>query len=286
VRAVAVIGLGILALAALAPTRLSGGPAGVPVIAAAGDIACNSDCSQDDTAALLERGHYDAILALGDLQYGGATLSLFRRWYGTSWGRPALKAVTHPAPGNHEYEDRGAAGYFAYFGAAAGTRGRGWYGFDLGAWHLVALNSNCGQVGGCGRGSPQERWLRADLAGSSARCTLAFWHHPRFSSGLHGDDASTQALWADLAAARADVVLTGHDHDYERFAPKDGVREFVVGTGGKSHYPILPLLRPGSQARDDDHFGVLELTLRPAGYAWRFLRTDGLQGDHGRTSCQ
>jgi len=286
VRAIALIGLAILAVAAVSPRGQTGGDAPAPLVAAAGDIACDRVCGQEDTAALLERGRYDAILALGDLQYGGATLSLFRRWYGTSWGRPELKAVTHPAPGNHEYEAAGAAGYFAYFGVAAGRPGSGWYSFDVGSWHLIALNSNCSKVGGCGRGSPQERWLEADLARTSARCTLAYWHHPRFSSGLHGDDRSTDAFWSDLAAAHADVVLAGHDHDYERFAPRQGIRAFVVGTGGKSHYPLHPTRRPGSQAGDDRHFGVLELTLRPAGYAWRFLRTDGSVGDRGRTVCQ
>jgi acid phosphatase type 7 len=286
VRALLLLASALLCLVALIPARLTRGQAAPVVrVAAAGDIACDSDCGQDETAALLERGRYDGILALGDLQYGGATLDLFRRWYGTSWGRPALKAVTHPAPGNHEYEDDGASGYFAYFGGAAGRAGRGWYGLDLGAWHVVALNSSCDEVGGCDRGSPQERWLRSELARSRRACTLAFWHHPRFSSGLHGDDRRTTDLWADLAAAHAEIVLSGHDHDYERFAPRDGIREFVVGTGGKSHYPLLPLRRPGSQAGDDDHFGILELTLRARSYEWRFLRTDGRVGDRGEGRC-
>jgi len=256
-------------------------------IAAAGDIACAGSCHQAATAALLQRGHYDAILALGDLQYGGATLPLFRRWYGSTWGRPTLKAITHPAPGNHEYEDAGARGYFAYFGAAAAEPGKGWYSFDLGAWHLVALNSNCGFVGGCGVGSLQERWLRADLAASGARCTLAYWHHPRYSSGLHGDDPRTAALWADLVAAGAELVLSGHDHDYERFAPRQGIRELVVGTGGKSLYPLRPgpLRSPGSQRAQNSSYGILELTLGDDDYAWRFVRTDGSVFDRGRGLC-
>jgi 3',5'-cyclic AMP phosphodiesterase CpdA len=263
----------------------SGRPAKAPVIAAAGDIACARECNQDATARLLLRRRFDAILALGDLQYGGATLELFQRWYGTSWGRPQLKAITHPAPGNHEYEDEGAAGYFAYFGKAAGTRGQGWYSFDLGAWHLIALNSNCRLAGGCGRGSQQERWLRADLAASGSRCTLAFWHHPRFSSGLHGDDDRTAALWNDLAAAGAEVVLSGHDHDYERLAPPGGIREFVVGTGGRSLYPLRPFRHPDSEAARSDAYGVLELTLREEGYDWRFIRIGGSVLDRGRGSC-
>jgi hypothetical protein len=291
-RPLLLIASALLAVAVLSPpgltrgVRLSGSDTALAVrVAAAGDIACDAVCGQQQTAALLERGRYDAILALGDLQYGGATLDLFRRWYGTSWGRPTLKAVTHPAPGNHEYENEGAAGYFAYFGAAAGRPGAGWYSFDLGAWHLVALNSSCDEVGGCARGSPQERWLRSDLAGSSARCTLAYWHHPRYSSGLHGDDPRTADLWSDLAAAHAELVLNGHDHDYERFAPRSGLRELVVGTGGKSHYPLRPIRETGSQSADDRDFGVLELTLRRAGYEWRFLRTDGRVGDRGRGVC-
>jgi acid phosphatase type 7 len=270
-------------------TDATGGSRANPpyTIAAAGDIACAGSCHEAATAALLRRGDYDAILALGDLQYGGATLPLFRRWYASSWGRPALKAITHPVPGNHEYEDPGARGYFAYFGAAAGERGKGWYSFDLGAWHLVALNSNCGLVGGCEAGSPQERWLRADLAASSARCTLAYWHHRRFSSGLHGDDPRTAALWADLASAGAELVLSGHDHDYERLAPRQGIRELVVGTGGKSLYPLRPgpFRTAGSRRAQSSSYGILELTLREDAYVWRFIRTDGSVFDRGRGTC-
>ncbi|OLE60405.1 MAG: alkaline phosphatase, partial [Cyanobacteria bacterium 13_1_40CM_2_61_4] len=244
-------------------------------------------CHQAATARLLLRRRYDAILALGDVQYGGATLSLFRRWYGSSWGQPRLKTITHPAPGNHEYEDASARGYFAYFGAAAGEPGKGWYSFDLGAWHLVSLNSNCDHVGGCGLDSPQERWLRADLAKSPARCTIAYWHHPRFSSGLHGDDYRTAVLWDDLATVGAELVLVGHDHDYERFAPRQGIREIVAGTGGKSLYPLRPgpLRRRGSQIAQSTSYGILELTLGDNGYAWRFIATDGRILDRGHARC-
>ena len=257
------------------------------VVAAAGDIACAGSCHQSATAALLSRRRYDAILGLGDLQYGGATLPLFRRWYGSSWGRPALKAITHPAPGNHEYEDAGARGYFEYFGPAAGELGKGWYSFDLGGWHLVALNSSCSFVGGCRVGSPQERWLRADRASSRARCTRAYWHHPRFSSGLHGSDSRTAALWDDLAAAGAELVLAGHDHDYERFAPRQGIRQLVVGTGGTSLYPLRPgpLRAAGSERTQSRSYGILELTLSHDAYAWRFIRTDGTVFDRGRGRC-
>jgi 3',5'-cyclic AMP phosphodiesterase CpdA len=255
------------------------------LVAAAGDIACADSCRQEATARLLLKRRYDVILLLGDLQYGGATLDLFRRSYGASWGMSGLKAVTRPAPGNHEYESKGAAGYFAYFGAAAGARGQGWYSFDAGEWHLVALNSNCRSAGGCQAGSPQERWLRADLERSAASCTLAYWHHPRFSSGLHGDDDRTAALWDALREAGAELVLTGHDHDYERLVPLGGIREFVVGTGGAPLYPIRPFRNPASQVARNDAFGILELTLRSSGYDWRFVRTDGRVLDRGQGSC-
>jgi hypothetical protein len=202
-----------------------------PVIAAAGDVACDpagpsfhggkgvaDACHMDATAKLLLDLDPVVVLTLGDNQYENGTLAKFRRSYHLSWGR--LKARTRPAPGNHDYETAGAAGYFDYFGAAAGHRSTGYYSFDVGAWHLIALNSECAHVGGCGKGSRQERWLRADLATHPTRCTLAYWHKPRFSSGMHGNDATYDALWQALYAAGADVVLVGHDHDYERFAPR------------------------------------------------------------------
>jgi len=162
----------------------------------------------------------NAVLTVGDNQYEHATLAAYVASYAPSWGR--VKAKTRPTPGNHDYWTADAAGYYEYFGAAAGDPSRGYYSFDLGRWHLIALNSNCAEVGGCGRRSPQTRWLRADLAASSARCTLAYWHHPRFSSGPHGSSTAYREFWRALYAANADVVVVGHDHDYERFAPQDG----------------------------------------------------------------
>jgi len=204
-----------------------------------------------------------------------------------------VKSLTRPAPGNHEYGTPRAAAYFRYFGAAAGDPARGYYGFDVGAWHVVVLNSNCGAVGGCGAGSPQERWLRADLAATRATCTLAFWHHPRFSSGAHGSDPTYTAFWQALYEASADVVLVGHDHDYERFAPQTargglalvrGIREFVVGTGGKGVRPFSTS-RPNSEARNATTLGVLELTLGRDAYAWRFRAAVGSFRDRGSTAC-
>ena len=265
-------------------------------IAAAGDIACapgkpsgDDGCRQGATSDLLVG--IAGVLALGDLQYEDGTYETFLASYDRSWGQ--AKAMTAPTPGNHEYETEGAAGYFRYFGVAAGNRTKGYYSFDLGTWHLVALNSNCSAVGGCDEGSPQEGWLRADLAARRAVCTLAYWHHPRFSSGKHGSDPTYTAFWQALYEADADLVLVGHDHDYERFAPQDprgrldlarGIREFVVGTGGKS-LRSFRARAPNSEVRDASSFGVLELTLGSDAYAWRFRSTDGSVTDSGSAGC-
>ncbi len=277
-----------------------------PVIAAAGDIACDPNdsnfnqgngtatvCHMKATADLIAGRSPAAVLALGDTQYENGALAKFRESYDPTWGR--FKAITHPVVGNHEYGTRGASGYFAYFGAAAGDPAKGYYSFDLGAWHLIVLNSNCGPVGGCGAGSPQERWLREDLAASTGKtCVLAAWHQPRFSSGLHGSDAAYAAFFRDLYDAGADVVLTGHDHDYERFgrlAPGGevefgrGIREFVVGTGGRSHYPFMRI-QPGSEVQNSDTYGVLMLTLHPASYDWEFVPERGKTfTDQGSARC-
>lgn len=275
-----------------------------PRIAAAGDIACDPEsssfergsgsgltCRQMATSDLLVGGGYRAVLALGDLQYEDGSYAKFLASYDPSWGR--VKAITRPVPGNHEYRTEGAAGYFRYFGASAGESDEGYYSFDVGRWHLIALNSNCGSVGGCGAGSPQEQWLRADLARNPASCTLAYWHHPRFSSGHHGSDSTYTAFWQALYDAGADVVLVGHDHGYERFASvapsgqrdaAHGVRQFVVGTGGKS-VRSFPNVRTNSQARDVSSLGVLELTLGKRAYAWRFRPAVGSFTDSGSQRC-
>lgn len=276
-----------------------------PMIAAAGDIACDpadsnfrggagtaSACRMKATSDLLLGMELAGVLALGDNQYEDGALPKFRQSYDPSWGR--LKSLTRPAVGNHEYGQPNASGHFAYFGPAAGDPANGYYSFDIGTWHLIALNSNCSRVGGCGAGSPQELWLKADLAAHPAACTLAYWHHPRFSSGLHGSDLAYDAFWRDLYDAGADVVLVGHDHDYERFAPQDprgaadpvrGIREFVVGTGGKTHYWFRSP-QPNSEVRNWDTFGVLVLTLRSLGYDWRFISEPGRSfADSGRGFC-
>jgi len=275
-----------------APLRVHG-----PTLAAAGDVACapgqprtSFACHQLDTAALIARLRPDAVAVLGDLQYEAGSLVGFERSFDRTWGR--FRDRMRPAVGNHEYGTPGAAGYFATFGARAGRPVEGWYSYALGSWHVVVLNANCGIVG-CGAGSPQARWLRADLAAHPARCTLAYWHQPRFSSGLHGSDAALAPLWRVLQRGGADLALSGHDHDYERFAPQDadgrldrahGIVQFVVGTGGKSHYPVL-LARRNSRTHASV-FGVLRLTLGRGAYAWRFVAEPGVgYADRGAARC-
>jgi acid phosphatase type 7 len=253
-----------------------------PQLLAAGDIASCRSSGDEATARLLD-GLRGTILALGDTVYERGTDEEYRRCYAPSWGRH--RGRTRPAVGNHEYGAPGAAGYFRYFGASARPP-KGWYSFDLAGWHVVVLNSNCKPAGGCETGSPQERWLRADLAAHPAPCTVAAMHHPRFSSGLHGSDESLDDLWRALAEGGADVVLAGHDHHYERFAPRDGIRMFVVGTGGRSHYPVLRPL-PGSRAHDWRTFGVLALRLSPEAYSWRFVPERGkTYRDAGTARCR
>lgn len=262
-----------------------------PVLIAAGDIADCASSGDEETAALLDQIP-GTVAALGDLAYPSGTTEEFANCYGPSWGRDVAR--TRPAPGNHEYETPGAAPYFAFFGPVAGVAGQGWYSYDLGAWHVVALNSVCDAVGGCHAGSPQEQWLVADLAAHPADCTLAYWHHPFFSSAQHGSHSAYDAFWRALHAAGADLVLVGHDHVYERFAPQApdatgdpqaGIRQFTVGTGGRSHYRFDGAL-PNSEVRNNDAFGVLVLTLREESYAWEFVPAAGANfTDAGSAAC-
>ncbi len=274
-------------------------------VAAAGDIACDPDsgsfnggagtateCHQRGVSDAILAGSYNAVLPLGDVQYNSGTASEFAASYEPSWGR--LKAISRPVVGNHEYGSPGAAGYFQYFGASAGEPDKGYYSYDLGSWHLIALNSNCAQIGGCASGSPQEVWLRADLAAHPVRCTLAYWHHPRFSSGQSAGTGSMSTIWGDLHAAGVELVLTGHDHNYERFAPQDaegdrddanGVRQFVVGTGGRNHMGFTEV-ESNSEVRHTGSFGFLELTLGEGAYAWKFVSDPpGGLADSGSGSC-
>ena len=263
----------------------------VAVVLAAGDIAnCNS--YGDGATATLIENLPGSVLTLGDNAYLDGTAQQFADCYAPTWGK--FKDRTYPAPGNHDYNTPGAAGYFNYFGAVAGDPVQGYYSFDLGAWHLIALNSNCTAIGGCAAGSPQEQWLRADLAAHPTACTLAYWHHPLFNAGLHGDDDRTRALWQALYDADADLILTGHDHNYQRFAPLDpsgqpdssrGLRQFVVGTGGSSLYPVFPG-NPNLESYAVSTFGVLRLGLRSNGYDWNFISEAGKPfTDLGSGSC-
>lgn len=269
--------IGLATAVAAAALAAGGGPA---TLVAAGDVASCRSTGDEAVARLLDRLP-GTIALLGDAVYERGSAAEFRRCF--SWARH--KRRIRPAIGNHEYGTPRAAGYFGYFGAAAAPP-RGWYSYDLGSWHVVVLNTNCGPAGGCGTGSPQERWLRADLAAHPAVCTLAYAHHPRLSSGLHGSDRTIQPLWRALAQHGVDVFLAAHDHHYERFAPVNGIRQFVVGTGGRSHYPVVRP-HPRSQVRNWTTFGVLALTLEDGAYAWRFVPERGRRfGDAGRESCR
>lgn len=263
-----------------------------PVLVGAGDIAdCGELSGAAKTAILLDRIE-GTVFTLGDNAYDSGTPQQFADCYAPTWGRH--KARTRPIPGNHDYRTNGAKGYFDYFGAAAGDPAKGYYSYDLGAWHVVALNSNCSQAGGCQAGSPQEKWLKEDLAAHPALCTAAMWHHPRYSSAEHGDDRSVRDLWQALYAAGVELVLSGHDHTYERFAPQDadgkadpdrGVRQFVVGTGGRAEYK-WGRLDANSEARNNDTFGVLKLTLHSDAYDWEFVPVDGASfTDKGSARC-
>jgi calcineurin-like phosphoesterase family protein len=302
-----------MAIAATAPMSAF---AADPVVAAAGDISCDptdgnfngglgtsNHCRQLATSDLLVNGNYTAVLPLGDNQYGCGGAGAYLQSYDLSWGR--VKSITHPVPGNHEYSTSGgtgcstnadAAGYFGYFGAAAGATNRGYYSYNLDSWHVIALNSNCGRVGGCGAGSPQEQWLRNDLAASHAACTLAYWHHPLFTSGEYAPGVgSVRPLFQALYDNKVDIVLNGHDHNYERFAPQapsgvldrsNGIREFIVGTGGKSLYsPQTPIAN--SEVRSTSAFGVLVLKLHWQAYEWEFIpAAGGTFHDAGGEFCE
>jgi len=262
------------------------------ILVGAGDIADCKDLSGAEATAKLLENVGGTVMAVGDLAYPDGSKENFT-CYDKTWGR--AKSRTRPAPGNHEFHAGGAAPYFNYLGAVAGDPKTGYYSYELGTWHIIVLNSECRDVGGCEAGSPQERWLRADLAAHPAACTLSYWHRPLFSSGsAHGNDRTVKPLFQALYEANADVVVGGHDHDYERFAPQTpagvadperGIREFVVGTGGKNHRPFgAP--KPNSELRDATAFGVLKLTLRPGAYDWQFIPETGKSfTDSGSGKC-
>lgn len=282
---------------AVAASRAAQSPAAEsadPVLLAAGDIAnCKMIAGAEATAKIIE-AIPGTVAALGDLALSDGTAEEFADCYDKTWG--AFKSRTRPAPGNHEFHSTGGTPYFDYFGAAAGDPKRGYYSYDLGAWHIIALNGECTNVGGCQAGSSEEKWLRQDLQSHPAACTLAYWHEPLFSSGAaHGNDVDFIAFWRDLYNARATVVLNGHDHDYERFAPQDpdgkvdpvrGIREFVVGTGGNHERTFAASPDPNSEVRMTGMFGVLKLTLHAHSYDWEFVPEAGKSfQDSGNGNC-
>lgn len=261
-----------------------------PVLVGAGDIASCYDDNDEATARLLDTIE-GTVFTLGDNAYDEGTAENFAECYDPTWGRHADR--TRPVPGNHDYYTEGAAAYFEYFGDAAGDPVLGYYAYELGDWQVIALNTNCGQIGGCGEGSAQFTWLEAVLEAAPARCTLAYSHHPLFSSGAHGDEADLMELWELLDRSGVDVMLGGHDHIYERFAPQDawgnadpeGIRQFIVGTGGAPLYEIgTP--HPNSEVRQNSSFGVLQLTLHEDRYAWEFIPVAGSTfTDTGTATC-
>jgi hypothetical protein len=270
----------------------SSSPQNDPVLVGAGDIASCASSGDEATANLLD-GIPGTVYTLGDNAYNSGTDDEFANCYNSSWGRH--KARTRPSVGNHEYLTPGASGYYNYFGAAAGESSKGYYSYDLGAWHIVALNSMCENVGGCGASSPMVTWLMGDLATNPSSCTLAYWHHPVFSSGSeHGNNPKMIPSWDALYAAGADVVLSGHDHDYERFAPQTssgvgdpegGIREFVVGTGGGSPR-AFGTIRANSEVRNSETNGVLKLTLHASSYEWQFVPASAtILADSGSSNC-
>ena len=293
-------GLGLLALAPAVQAAPVQTPP-VQTVYAAGDIArcAHPDprwSGAADTAAVVAAGlaadPQAVVLTLGDHTYPRGTAREFADCYDPTWGR--FKERTWPTPGNHEYYTKGALPYFAYFGERAGRPERSWYSLDLGSWRVISLDSNLAP----GLHAAQLDWLREKLKNNPRRCTLAFWHHPLYSSGGHGSVPTMRAAWALLHAAGAELVLSGHDHDYERFAPQDangkpdprGMRQFVVGTGGAFATPFL-LFEKHSEVRDASRNAVLRLQLREDGYDWELLEAtppmlpNASPPDHGSAAC-
>ncbi len=270
-------------------TPTSGGD---PVLVGAGDITRCSTKGDQITAQLLENIP-GTIFTAGDSENDEGSPEEYAECFAPYWGK--MLSRIRPALGNHDYLTQEAAGFFGYFSSMASETQTGYYSYDLGAWHIVVLNSNCSKVGGCDEGSPELEWLRADLAAHPVQCTLAYWHHPRFSSGKHGSDPHMQPFWQVLFEYGTEVVVNGHNHDYERFAPQDpegnsdpvnGIREFVAGTGGASHDPFPEPALPNTEIRNDVTFGVLKFTLHPMSYDWEFIPEPGKKfTDNGSTAC-
>lgn len=278
-------------------------------VIAVGDISCEptitadaSNCRAKEVVEAIEKRKPDNVLLLGDLQYDKGQTEYFKTVFTPLW--QSLKPVSYAAPGNHEYYTKDAQGYFDYWNGdtqtsnQAGARGKGYYSFNIGKWHIISLNSNCEYVGGCEKGSAQANWLDRDLQNNKALCTLAFWHHPVFTSGKYRDNTESRGrgeyFWQLLMAHNAEVVLNGHDHIYERFEPQTstgvldqkGVREFVVGTGGKSQYSFAKSGFIANHAFGyDDRLGFLELTFDNFSYSWQFIDISGSVSDSGSAHC-
>ncbi len=270
-----------------APTLTPSPLAPDPVLVGAGDIA-NCDPSGAEATAKLLDGIDGTVVTLGDHAYPNGTAAEFDRCYEPTWGRHTAR--TRPSPGNHDYQTPNAAAYFAAFGENAGPSGRGYYSYNLGAWHIVSLNSQIAS----GSESEQATWLRTDLAANPTTCTLAYWHVAVFSSGaVHGNNDTMKAIWDILDETGTDVVLTAHEHTYERFAPQtsaaiadsNGIRQFVVGTGGAGLY-AFGSIQPNSEARGNDAYGVLKLTLHATSYDWEFVPAEeSTFRDSGSAAC-
>ena len=268
------------------------GEPGTVVLTGAGDIAvCDSDGAQQTSNQLLAQ-KTGWFFTVGDNAYEDGSRQVYAKCYAPTWGR-VLDRTILPVPGNHDWLTTDASGYLDYFGGRAEPNGTDYYSMDLGAWHIIVLESDCAKVGGCKPDNPQGRWLARDLAASTAHCTMALWHHPRWSSGEHGDQEQVAPFWTALYNAGAELVINGHDHDYERFAPQDpngqetrpgGIREIVVGTGGGA-LRQFHTIQPNSEFRLAGSYGVLRLTLHPASYDWEFLPADGSVSDSGTTPC-
>lgn len=275
-----------------------------PVIAAVGDIACVPTsssykdgfgtatlCRHKYVADLMQTREVTNFLALGDLQYENGTLADFNTSY-DKWYAPYYD-ITRPAPGNHEYRTANASGYYTYFGSKDYAQSPGYYSYDVGNWHLVALNSNCKQLGGCGGTKPQGKWLKADLAANTKPCTIAYWHHPKFNSGEHGGVKNMNWAWNMLYNKNAEIILNGHEHSYQRFKPLDrygnvdynrGIVEFVSGAGGKNHYSGGST-NSKSDFRNTTDYGMLFLTLHSNSADYEWVTENGVTKDSGTITC-
>lgn len=273
------------------------------ILVGAGDIASCESQGDEATAKLLDRIP-GTVFTAGDNSYESGTKSEFASCYSTSWGRHKYR--TMPAPGNHDYgrggyedgdgdphESFDPSGYFDYFGHRAGDPDKGYYSYSLGDWQVFALNSNCARIGGCGEGSEQLGWLEEELQKNAGRCQFAYWHHPLYSTGPHGGREELRPLYEALYDAGVEVVVNGHDHTYERFVPQDpegnpdpeGIRQFVVGTGGKSLH-FFEETNPNSEVRSSEAFGVIKFTLKSASYEWEFVPIEGMAfRDSGSGEC-